>query len=154
MDSGYLARRAMGCALLVGLALLARGPAAADPQRRCEQDAMEDWYCAVDAKGVAVLDKMGKVVCSPGLCVESEGEWQCSAVPGGSAELSPVVPVCEGGCRTPSTLDCERTLGPASWVPEPGVDAAAAGWSALASLPMLAARDGRVGPREVCTRVK
>ena len=53
-------RRDVGIALLAGAALLACGAAdAAPPQVRCQQDALENWYCAADEKGVAVLDKLG-----------------------------------------------------------------------------------------------
>jgi hypothetical protein len=106
----HRARRALGCVLLL---LLACCPAVAEsPQSRCARDALGQWSCPADAKGVAVLDSLGEVVCSPGRCVEVEDEWQCSAVSGGSAERTPNGPVCEGGCRTPRAVDCERGLGP------------------------------------------
>jgi hypothetical protein len=113
MDRMQRTRRGPLCALGVGIALLAWQPAAAEPPRgRCQQDALENWYCPSDAKGVAVRDNLGVVVCSPGRCVEVEDEWQCSPVSGGGAELTPEGPVCEGGCRAPRAVDCERGTGP------------------------------------------
>jgi hypothetical protein len=110
MDSMQRAGRGVTCALL---ALLACCPAAAEsPQERCRQDALENWYCAADPKGVAVLDNLGVVACSPGRCVEVEDKWQCSVVSGGGAELTLDGPVCEGGCRTPRAVDCDRGMGP------------------------------------------
>ena len=93
--------------------LLLSGPAAAEPPRgRCLQDALEHWYCAKDPKGVAVIDNLGAVVCAPGRCVEAEDELHCSDVSDGRAELTPDGPVCEGGCRSPRAVDCERGMGP------------------------------------------
>jgi len=110
--------RALGYALLVGLALLSFHPAAAEPpQRRCQTDALENWYCAKDPKGVAVIDNLGTVVCSPGRCVEADDEWQCSAVSGGAAGLTPEGAACEGGCRTPRAVYCERGIGTTSSLP-------------------------------------
>ena len=98
---------------LVALALLACGPAAAEPPRgRCLQDALEHWYCAKDPKGVAVIDNLGAVVCAPGRCVEVDDELHCSSVSDGGAELTPDGPACEGGCRAPRAIDCERGMGP------------------------------------------
>jgi hypothetical protein len=98
-----------GGALVAGLALLAGGLAAVAPaQPRCAKDALDAWYCAVDARGVAVRDNLGVVLCSPGRCVEVDDEWQCSAVSGGGAAHTPDGPVCEGGCRSPRAVDCER----------------------------------------------
>jgi hypothetical protein len=106
--------RGIGFTLAAGLALFASGPAPAQvPQGRCAKDALEKWYCAADAKGVAVVDNLGAVVCSPGRCVEVEDEWECSAVSGGGAELTPDGPVCEGGCRSPRAVDCNLGMGPA-----------------------------------------
>lgn len=104
----------MRCSLIAALALMACGVAGAEtpPQRQCEKDALDQWYCAADPKGVAVLDNLGEVVCSPGRCIEVEDEWQCSAVSGGGAEWTPDGPVCEGGCRAPRAVDCERGMGP------------------------------------------
>lgn len=101
--------RRSGWALAAGLALPA-APAAAQAQQqpRCAQDALETWYCAADARGVAVRDNLGTVLCAPGRCVEVEDEWQCAALSGGAAELGPDGPVCEGGCRSPRAVDCER----------------------------------------------
>ena len=94
------------------LALSASGPAAAaSPQGRCRQDALDNWFCAADPKGVAVLDNLGVVVCAPGRCVEVEDEWQCSTVSGGGAELTSDGPICEGGCRAPRAVDCDRGMG-------------------------------------------
>jgi hypothetical protein len=107
------ARRTARFALLASAALLASGVAHAEPpQRRCQQDALESWYCAADEKGVAVLDNLGVVLCAPGACVEVEDEWQCSAVSGGRAALGPDGPICDGGCRAPRAVDCTRGGGP------------------------------------------
>jgi hypothetical protein len=107
-------RRAIGFALVAGSALLASEPAPAEePQGRCAKDALEKWYCASDAKGVAVVDNLGVVVCSPGRCIEVEDEWECSVVSGGGAELTPDGPVCDGGCRSPRAVDCDHGMGPA-----------------------------------------
>jgi hypothetical protein len=101
-----------------GLTLAAFGTDAAPPsQPRCRKDALESWYCAKDPRGVAVLDNLGKVVCSPGRCVEAEDEWWCSGLSGGGAALSPRGPVCEGGCSAPRAVDCERGLDAASPAP-------------------------------------
>ena len=98
---------------VVVVVLLACGSAAAEPPRgRCQSDALQQWYCAKDPKGVAVIDNLGAVVCAAGRCVEVEDELQCSAVSGGGAELTPDGPVCEGGCRAPRAIDCERGMGP------------------------------------------
>ena len=98
------------CLLIVALALMATSAAAAGPQ--CQKDALDQWFCPADPKGVAVLDNLGKVVCSPGRCIEVGDEWQCSAVSGGSAQQTPDGPVCEGGCRAPRAVDCVRGMGP------------------------------------------
>jgi hypothetical protein len=108
-------RRDVRLALLVGAALLACGAAAAEsPQRRCQKDALENWYCATDEKGVAVVDNLGVVLCSPGACIEVEDAWQCSAVSGGRAAFTPNGPICDGGCRAPRSVDCARGSGPTS----------------------------------------
>ena len=108
MDS--MLRRGVGGVLL---ALLACYSAAAEsPRSRCARDALGQWSCAKDEQGVAVLDNLGEVACAPGRCVEVGDEWQCSAVSGGGAERTPDGPVCEGGCRTPRAVDCERGMGP------------------------------------------
>jgi hypothetical protein len=82
------------------------------PQRQCQKDALDQWFCAADPRGVALLDNLGKVVCSPGRCIEVGDEWQCSAVSGGGAQQTPDGPVCAGGCRAPRAVDCERGMGP------------------------------------------
>lgn len=103
-----------GCVLVAALALLAFGVAGAETpqQRRCQKDALDQWYCAADPKGVAVLDPLGQVECSPGRCIEVEDEWQCSAVSGGGVQRTPDGFTCEGGCRAPRAVDCERRMGP------------------------------------------
>jgi hypothetical protein len=99
--------------LVALLVLLACGVAnAGTPTLSCQKDALGQWYCAADPKGVAVLDHLGKVMCSPGRCIEVGDEWQCSAVSGGGARRTPDGPVCEGGCRAPRAVDCERGPGP------------------------------------------
>src|SRR5574341_1831049 len=103
-------RRSTEAVLVTGLALLLCRAAAGEPphQRRCETDALAQWYCAADEQGVAVRDNLGVVVCAPGSCIEVGDEWLCSAVSGGRAVLTPEGPVCEGSCRAPRAVDCER----------------------------------------------
>jgi hypothetical protein len=109
MESKQRIRRDVRLALLAGATLLVSGAAVAEaPQRRCVMDALENWYCAADEKGVAVLDNLGVVQCAPGACVEVEDEWQCSTVSGGGAVLTPDGPICDGGCRAPRAVDCDR----------------------------------------------
>ena len=101
---------ARACAWGAALALCTSLPAAAAeaPARaRCVENALEQWYCPSDPRGTAVLDNLGTAACAPGVCVEWEGEWHCSPKSGGSAELTPEGPVCEGGCRAPRGADCE-----------------------------------------------
>ena len=114
MNSTKRARRRVGCSVMTALLLLlACGVAGAETSKsQCQKDALDQWYCAADPKGVAVLDHLGKVLCSPGRCIEVEDEWQCSAVSGGSVKRTPDGPVCEGGCRAPRAVDCERGMGP------------------------------------------
>ena len=106
--------REFSLALLLGSALSASAVsvAAETPQARCVKDALETWYCALDEKGVAVLDNKGVVQCAPGACVEVDDEWHCSALSGGRAAATPQGLVCEGGCRSPRAVDCERGVGP------------------------------------------
>jgi hypothetical protein len=104
-------RLAGASAPALALALAALGAAAQTPAGgRCRSDALGQWYCASDEKGVAVVDNLGAVVCAPGRCLEVDDEWQCSAVSGGGAALGPDGPECEGGCRSPRAVDC--VLGP------------------------------------------
>lgn len=90
--------------LLASVAVAAEEPAPA----RCRTDALDQWYCASEPQGAAVVDSLGVVLCAPGGCVEVDGEWQCSSIAGGGAELTPSGPVCAGGCRTPRAADCQR----------------------------------------------
>jgi hypothetical protein len=85
-------------------------PAAAQ-RDRCLQDALDEWYCATDPRGSAVLDTLGRVVCAAGACVkqEEEGEdWLCSAQSGGNAAWTPEGAVCDGECRAPEATACEK----------------------------------------------
>jgi hypothetical protein len=79
---------------------------------RCQTDALEQWYCAANPEGSAVLDKLGRVVCAPGACVKQETpdeeEWLCSTTPGGRAEAAPAGPRCDGECRTPEATACKK----------------------------------------------
>jgi hypothetical protein len=75
---------------------------------RCLKNALEHWFCAADPRGVAVIDNLGSVVCAAGRCVEADDEWHCASDSGGRAELTPEGPVCEGGCVSPRSADCER----------------------------------------------
>jgi hypothetical protein len=92
-----------GCAVCAASAGWAQNP--------CLQDALEEWYCASDPRGSAVLDTLGRVVCAPGACVKQEEEgadWLCSAQPGGKAERTPEGIVCDGECRAPEATDCKK----------------------------------------------
>lgn len=90
-------------------ALLVAAQAAPPGQRAgCLANALEEWFCPSDPRGVAVRDNLGEVVCAPGACVEFEDEWHCAASAGGRAELGPDGPVCEGRCVSPRAADCER----------------------------------------------
>jgi len=101
-------RRMLAAALLTGWTLSASTLAAQSGEGRCLRDALGNWFCASDPKGVAVLDNLGEVVCAPGRCVELEDELACSTVSGGSARLGPEGAVCDGECRVPRAVDCER----------------------------------------------
>ena len=79
---------------------------------RCLTDALDQWYCAADPRGSAVLDKLGRVVCAPGACVKQdtpdEEEWLCSTTPGGRAIADPAGPRCDGDCRPPEATACKK----------------------------------------------
>ena len=80
---------------------------------RCLADALENWYCAADPRGSALVDELGRVVCAPGACVKQDTqdkeEWLCSSTPGGTATAVPGgPPVCDGGCRPPEATDCKK----------------------------------------------
>lgn len=100
------------CLARVACAAFATGVAALAPawaqDPPCAADALEEWSCAKEVRGSAVIDTLGRVVCAPGACVEYEGEWVCSSEPGGTAGLDPEGPVCDGECRAPSIQDCEK----------------------------------------------
>jgi hypothetical protein len=98
----------LGCVACAALLIAFAASAQEGSRARCRQDALEQWYCPSDGKGVAVVDNLGSVVCAAGSCVQVEDEWQCSAQSGGKAELTPDGPVCDGGCRSPRAADCER----------------------------------------------
>jgi len=79
----------------------------------CRADALEQWYCASNPEGTAVVDKLGRVVCAPGACVklevDGEDDWTCASTPGGKAVVAPPAsPVCDGGCRKPEATECKR----------------------------------------------
>jgi hypothetical protein len=95
--------------VLVGCVMCA--PLVSDAQDRCQQDALEEWYCPTDPLGTAVLDPLGRVVCAPGACVKQEDEgggWLCSTEPGGNASSTPKGPVCDGECRAPEATACKK----------------------------------------------
>src|SRR4029453_13654995 len=80
---------------------------------RCRADALENWYCAANPQGSAVVDKLGRVVCAAGACVKQETqdqeEWLCSSTPGGRATAVPAgPPVCDGECRPPAAAACPK----------------------------------------------
>jgi hypothetical protein len=86
-------------------------PGAHAARSRCDADALDEWYCALDPRGSAVLDKLGRVVCAPGSCVKDEEEgWVCSFEPGGAATWVPEGggPVCDGECREPEATYCKK----------------------------------------------
>jgi hypothetical protein len=83
-------------------------PTALAGPSRCATDAMDEWSCAVDPRGSAVVDGLGRIVCAPGSCVKHEEEWVCSAVSGGAASSTPEGPVCDGECRGPEAKDCKK----------------------------------------------
>ena len=113
MASTQRVRGEVRLALLAAAALLAVVAADAEsPQRRCQKDALDAWYCAADEKGVAVVDNLGVVLCAPGECVEVDDEWHCSSVSGGQAAATTDGPICEGSCRAPRAVDCSRGMGP------------------------------------------
>jgi hypothetical protein len=100
---------------LTCLCAAASAGAAADHSRgeRCQADALENWYCAADPQGSAVIDKLGRVVCAPGACVKQETqdqeEWLCASMPGGNVAAVPAgPPVCDGGCRAPEATACKK----------------------------------------------
>ncbi len=100
----------------VALALGAAGPGAAlgeapdgEPREHCRADALEEWWCPASPQGTAVVDKLGRVLCAPGACVETDAGWACSSVPGGSAGWrADEGPVCDGDCRPPLASDCRK----------------------------------------------
>jgi hypothetical protein len=102
---------------LAAMAVCAAIHVHAEPQhsggQACQADALEQWYCASDPQGTAVLDKLGRVVCAPGACVklevEGEEDWTCASTPGGRAAVAPPAsPVCDGGCRKPEATECKK----------------------------------------------
>jgi hypothetical protein len=80
----------------------------------CQEDALKKWYCAEDAKGSAVVDSLGRVLCAPGACVrqdtqDTKQEWLCSSESGGRAVAVPAgPPECDGKCRAPETTACKQ----------------------------------------------
>ena len=98
---------------LIGIAAHAAGDVEHSAGARCQTDALEQWYCAADPKGSAVVDPLGRVVCAPGACVKQETkdgkeEWLCSTTPGGTATAAPEGPRCEGRCRPPEATACKK----------------------------------------------
>jgi len=80
---------------------------------RCQADALENWYCAADPQGSAVVDTLGRVVCAPGACVkqetqDQEEDWLCSSTPGGRAAAAPAGPICDGTCQPPEVTACKK----------------------------------------------
>jgi hypothetical protein len=79
---------------------------------RCKRDALEQWYCASDPRGTAVVDPLGRVVCAPGDCVKQDKEgdgWLCSQQLQGKAVATPEGVVCDGGeCRAPESTACKK----------------------------------------------
>ena len=108
-------RRTLQILLATCVALSAAGVRAAERSSgaNCKADALENWYCAADPLGSAVVDALGRVVCAPGACVrqqiEDKEDWICSSVSGGKADATPPgPPVCDGGCRSPEATACRK----------------------------------------------
>jgi hypothetical protein len=105
------AQRGLFLQIVLAACLAASAASAQDEPKRCRTDALEKWYCAIDPRGTAVADKLGRIVCAPGACAKSEEkekEWMCSSVSGGNAVASPKGPVCDGECRAPETTACQK----------------------------------------------
>jgi len=108
------AQRGVSLVQILLAALIACGASSAqDEPKRCQTDALEKWYCAVDPHGSAVVDKLGRVLCAPGACAkpeveEKEKDWICSSVSGGRATASPTGAVCDGECRAPEATACKK----------------------------------------------
>lgn len=87
-------------------------PAEHSDGTRCRTDALEQWYCAADPRGSAVVDPLGRVVCAPGACVKQDTEdgeeWLCATAPGGRAAAAPEGPRCDGECRPPEATACKK----------------------------------------------
>lgn len=98
--------------LMIGVAAHAAGDVEHSAGARCRTDALEQWYCAADPEGSAVVDELGRVVCARGACVKQETqdgkEWLCSTTPGGRAAAAPEGPSCDGGCRPPEATACRK----------------------------------------------
>jgi hypothetical protein len=99
--------------LAVSAATGARAEQQQSADQVCQSDALEQWYCASNPEGSAVVDKLGRVVCAPGACVkvelEGEKDWTCASTPGGRVEVAtPASPVCDGGCRKPEATHCKK----------------------------------------------
>jgi hypothetical protein len=79
---------------------------------RCQADTLENWFCAADPRGSAVVDALGRVVCAPGACIKQDTRdhegWLCSWTPGGKAAAAPAGPVCDGECRAPEATACKK----------------------------------------------
>ena len=112
MRSALRARRFVQIVLVIAVASGAGGARAAGDH--CQVNALRQWYCAMDPRGTAVVDNLGRVVCAPGGCVkqdarkEHEREWSCSSTSGGSARATPKGPVCDGSCRPPEATQCKK----------------------------------------------
>ncbi len=100
----------MRVAIVLVLATLILSTPAAALQGRCIKDPMGRVSCAQWENGVAVLNGLGEVVCAKGQCVrasDTDPEWYCSSVPGGSAKATITGPECEGGCESPRSDNCK-----------------------------------------------
>ena len=110
-------RAGCGLAAVAALVIAVAPGAGAETEQsggaRCLSDALEQWYCAREPKGAAVIDELGRVVCAPGACVKQDDTpdrkgWVCSTTPGGRAAASPAGPVCDGQCRAPEATACQK----------------------------------------------
>jgi hypothetical protein len=107
-------QRSANAILQILLAACAIGAAAPSPVRvRCQADALQEWYCAAEPQGSAVVDNLGRVLCAPGACVKGdvqgdEKDWLCSSKAGGRATSLPEGPVCDGECRAPEAKQCKK----------------------------------------------
>ena len=99
--------------ILLTAGVICSAPSAVVARERCAADALEEWYCAAEPLGSAVVDNLGRVLCAPGACVKQdvqgdEREWLCSTKVGGAARAMIEGPECDGECRAPDAKECRK----------------------------------------------